>query len=143
MGGDYTRDKTVSRLLSPLTIAEMASNKNTANDVADFFNGFLASVTESFPDEETEKPLIIMTDCSPQLQTGALKTFSSGAGGMASTRMEYGNIVLLHLLFYDKALFNVSAGIDTTTSQTDVAKQVLASLRLRVGIFLKECRSHV
>jgi hypothetical protein len=85
MGVNYTRDKTVSRLLSPLTIAEMASNKNTANDVADFFNGFLASVTESFPDKETEKPLIIMTDCSPQLQTGALKTFSSGAGGMAST----------------------------------------------------------
>lgn len=140
--GEYTRDKKVSCILSPLTIAEMASNKNTAEDYCDFFTGFLASVREAFPDEETERPLICMTDCSAQLESGLLLTFSSGEG-KARTRIEYGNIVLLHLLFYDKAQSDCASGVDTSTSQRELASRVLTSLRVSVGVFLKECKSHV
>ena len=140
--GQYTLDKQVSRIMSPLTLAEMVSNKNAADDYEDFFRGFLTSVREAFPEEATEQPLICMTDCSPQLQSGMLRTFSSGEG-KARTRIEYGNTVLLHLLYYDKALSDISAGIETTTSQRDLALDVLASLRHTVGIYLKECSSHV
>jgi hypothetical protein len=140
--GEHTREKGVSRLLSPLTLAEMASNKNTSNDIRDFFMGFLTSVRETFPNEETGRPLIYMTDCSAQLESGALLAFSSGTE-MANTRIEYGNIVLLHLLFYDKALSDIAAGVDVITLQRELALRVLMSLRVSVGIFLKECRSHV
>lgn len=142
---EYTRDKQVSRILSPLTMAEMVSNKNTATDYRDFFSGFHASVREVFQNDTTERPLIIMTDCSVQLESGALLAFSSGEG-MASTRIEYGNIVLLHLLYYDKVVSTVTSatsGVDVTESKKEAASHVLASLRMKIGIFLKECRSHV
>jgi hypothetical protein len=44
VSGQYTRDCQVSRMLSPLTMAEMVSNKNMASDYHDFFSRFLQDV---------------------------------------------------------------------------------------------------
>jgi hypothetical protein len=144
--GKHARDKQVSRFLSPLTMAEMVSNKNTAVDYCDFFSGFLTSVRcTSSSDTATECPLFIMTDCSVPLESGALMAFSSNEG-MANTRIEYGNVVLLHLLYFDKAVADAEAKDSDSYSEmavTLVARQVLDSLRKFTGIFLKECRSHV
>jgi len=129
-------------MLSPLTMAEMVSNKNTATDYYNFFSGFLSSVRVAFKDEVTKSPLFIMTDCCAQLESGALLTFSSGEG-LASTRIECGNIVLLHLLHYDKAVSNIVSGIGSIKSEKEATLLVLKLLEKRIGIFLKECRLHV
>ena len=145
LSGEYTRDKQVSRLLSAITMAEMVSNKNTAADYGDFFSGFLSSVRQLFKNERTEQPLIIMTDCSIMLESGALLAFSSG-DGMVHTRIEYSNAVLLHLLHYDKLVSAITCdtlGVDELRKKKEAASIILASLRMTVGIFLKECRSHV
>jgi hypothetical protein len=86
-----------------------------------------------------------MTDCSVPLESGALMAFSSNEG-MANTRNEYGNVVLLHLLYFDKAVADAKVKDSDSYSETAVtlvARQVLDSLRKFTGIFLKECRSHV
>jgi hypothetical protein len=127
-------------------MAEMVSNKNTAVDYCDFFSGFLTSVRcASSSDAATEHPLFIMTDCSVPFKSGALMAFSSNEG-MTNTRIEYGNVVLLHLLYFDKAVADAKVKDSDSYSETAVtlvAHQVLDSLQKFTGIFLKECRSHV
>jgi hypothetical protein len=142
----HARDKQVSRFLSPLTMAKMVSNKSTAVEYCDFFSGFLTSVRcASSSDAATERPLFIMTECLVPLESGALMAFSSNEG-MANTSIEYGNVVLLHLLYFDKAVADAEAKDSDSYSETAVtlvARQVLDSLQKFTGIFLKECRSHV
>jgi len=82
--GRYLREKTVGRMLSPLKLAEMASNQNTADDYYQMYRALIADEKELFPNEETAKPLLVLTDCSPQLQSGSLHAYSSG-DGMANT----------------------------------------------------------
>jgi len=138
----HMRDKTVSRMMSPLTLAEMASNKNTAKDYREFYENFLASVEEVHPGEAKLRPLLCLTDCSPQLESGALLAFPVG-DGVELTRIEYGNRILLHLLHFDKALLGFSRGEVSAESRKEVAAHVLISLRKHIGVFLKECKSHV
>jgi hypothetical protein len=116
--GKHARDKQVSCFLSPLTMAEMVSNKNTAVDYCDFFSGFLTSVRcTSSSDAATEHPLFIMRDCLVPLESGALMAFSSNEG-MANTRIEYSNVVLLYLLYFDKAVADAKAKDSNSYSET-------------------------
>lgn len=145
LAGEHTRDNQISCILSPTTMAEMISNKNAATDYHSFFSGFFQAAREALKSEETERPLICMADCSPQLQSGMLLALSSG-DGMASTRIKYGNIVLIHLLHCDKAtpdIASASSGVDVTEPRKKVASDILTSLQRQIGVFLKECKSHV
>lgn len=99
-------------------MAEMVSNKNTAVDYCDFFSGFLTSVRcTSSSDAATKHPLFIMRDCLVPLESGALMAFSSNEG-MANTRIEYSNVVLLHLLYFDKAVADAKAKDSNSYSET-------------------------
>lgn len=142
LDGQYTRDKTVSTMFSPLIVAEMVSNKNAGDDFGKFFKSFLGDRIKLFPNESPAPPLLCMTDCSPALQSGALQAFSSG-DGMASTRIEYGNRILLHLLHYDKLVSSIPNGTSSGESRKETAVIILSSLKQNIGVFLKECKSHV
>jgi len=131
------KDKALTRLISPLTMAEMISNKNTAVDITQMYQKFIEDSSNfGDPGELPVKPLMCMTDCSPQLESGALNAFASE--GKITSRILYGNVVLIHLLHYDKMILD--SNID---SPQEAAKQVFDALRPRVGVFLKECASHV
>jgi hypothetical protein len=99
------KDKALTRLISPLTMAEMISNKNTAVDITQMYQKFIED-SSNFGDAEESpvKPLMCMTDCSPQLESGALKAFASE--GMITSRILYGNVVLIYLLHYDKKILD-------------------------------------
>jgi hypothetical protein len=55
------RDKTVSRMLSPLTIAEMVSNRNRGYDIHKFYQDFLKNVITP-TNEKAVMPLLCLTD---------------------------------------------------------------------------------
>lgn len=141
--GSHHRDKTVSRMLSPLKLGEMVSNKNTGKDYFEMYQAFRATEREMFPDEEVTRPLLILTDCSAQLQSGSLLAYSSGEG-MADTRIEYGNRTLLCLLCYDAVVSRLEDDSGSSSEELkDEAGHILAYLSCSVGVFLKECKSHV
>jgi hypothetical protein len=138
----HMRDKAVSRMVSPLILAELVSNKNTARDIQKFYQSFKDAVKEVFPEDNTASPLLCLTDCSAALESGALLAFSSSEG-KTLTRVEYGNRMLVHLLHYDKLMVDIECGV-STSSHRDVAKGIVDGLRQQnVLIFLKECKSHV
>jgi hypothetical protein len=118
---------------SPLTIAEMISNGNTGADITAFLQAFIRDAKDCHPEELPPRPLMCMTDCSPQLESAALAAF----GPEGTSRIMYGNAVLLHLLHFDKAIAN-----DPST-RVVAAKAIFSQLTLRIGIFLKERTSHV
>jgi hypothetical protein len=123
------------RMISPLTIAEMISNGNTEVDITAFFQAFLKDAKDCHSEELPPKPLMCMTDCSPQLESAALTAFGSEA--MITSRIMYGNAILLHLLHFDREIAN-----DPST-RVVAAKAIFSKLKLQIGIFLKERASHV
>jgi len=134
------QDKRVARMLSPLTIGGMVSNKNTAAEVHKFYSAFIKSVQETFPNEQYVNPLLCLTDCAAQLESAALTAFS--AEGMTTSRIGYGNRVLVHLLHYDKLMADIDEGRSTVTRQEASIKN-FNHLRKNISIFLKECKSRV
>jgi hypothetical protein len=126
---------TTMRMLSPLTVAEMISNGNTGVDITAFFQAFIKDAKDCHPEEFPPKPLMCITDCSPQLESAALAAF--GSEGMITSHILYGNVVLMHLLHFDKEIAN-----DPST-RVVAAKAIFSKLKLRIGIFLKERASHV
>ena len=142
---EHMRDKKVSLMLSPLTIAEMVSNKNQGEDVYKFHMAFLNDVNKLFPNKDAAvSPLLQLTDCSPALESGALLAFPSPHQTKPMTRIEYGNILLIYLLHYDKMMKDIESGA-LVSSANAVASNIVKALReqYHVGIFLKECKSHV
>ena len=96
------QETNVNRLLLPVMVAEMVSNKNTAADYVEFYRKVLESEALLFPNEQAVTPLMRMTDCSAQLESAALAVFSTGvAEDVTVTRIVYGNTVMLYLLCYD------------------------------------------
>jgi hypothetical protein len=128
--------KSISCKLSPLALAEMVSNKNTIVNIKGFWMAFINDANKVVPDKELVKPLIVMTDCPPQLESGALSAFASE--GMKFTQIEYGNTVLLHLLHYNKVV---------TEFDSDACKEaavpIFNLLKQFFGVLLKECMFHV
>jgi hypothetical protein len=147
VGQEIMQDDRVNRLLSPVLVAEMVSNKNTATDYLDFYRKLLESEKELFPNEPAVKPLMCMTDCSAPLEAAALVAFS--LPGVAISRIKYGNYVLLYLLCYDKMIWDIN--INPQSSDSTVHKlacqkaacEVLGALEQHTHIFLKECSAHV
>jgi hypothetical protein len=81
---------------------------------------------------------MVRTDCSPQLESAILAAWARE--GMITSRIEYGNLVLICLLHYDKL---IADDPDDPAKQVLAAKTVHAKLECRVGVLLKECTSHV
>lgn len=142
--GQHMQDERVSRMFSPLILAEMVSNKNKAGDMVEFYRGFLDGANTVVPGEETGLPLLCLTDCAAALQSAALKAFASPLRTSDLTRMEYGNHMLIYLLHYDKLVADIESG-DTTLLRKDVASRIVKDLKERrlIVVFLKECKSHV
>lgn len=140
----YMQDKAVNRMLSPLVMAERVSNKNTVVEMTTFFKSFLKDAEAVIPQETTGRPLLLTTDCSPALQSAALAAFSPAGRESTLSRMEYGNVMLIHLLHYDKLISDIKSG-NSSMSRKDAATALLKSLReqYRIGILAKECKSHV
>jgi len=137
---EHMRDKTVARMVSPLTVAEMASNSNKATDIAEFLHCFFKDVKRVGKSEiPVNPPLLCQSDCSAALEAGALRAFSNSDKTMATTRIEYSNITLLHLLHYDCLTKDLSA----SESRKQPALAVLNSMKPSVPTFLKECSAHV
>ena len=142
---DVMQETNVNRLLSPVMVAEMVSNKNTAADYVDFYRKVLESEALLFPNEQAVTPLMCMTDCSAQLESAALAVFSTGvAEDVTVTRIVYGNTVMLYLLCYDGMICEIDLSIPGgNTIRKQVACEVFKALKKHTGIFLKECKSHV
>jgi len=136
----HMRDKGVARKVAPLTIAEMASARNTAEDIKSFLGQFVHDVQQVAKDASVPiAPLLCMTDCSAALEAGALRAFTNGRDGMADTRILYGNVVLIHLLHYDF----LTKGITSREMLKEPAVVVFEALKEEVPTFIKECSSHV
>ena len=136
---EHLDDDRKNRLLSPVTICELVSNKNTAVDIGSFYSAFRDSERELYPGEVPVKPLMFSTDCSPQLQSASLATF---ARCPTLTRMQYSNVVLVHLQYFDSVAFTVQERGSATLKLT--AQMVMKSLdHYGIDVFLKECKSHV
>jgi hypothetical protein len=132
---EMMRDKSLLRMLSPLTVAEMISNSNKGVDITAFFRRFIQDAKDCHPEEPQPRPLMCMTDCSPQLESAALAAF--GREGMVTSRIQYGNVMLVHLLHFDKEI------ADDPSTRVETAKAIFSKLQLSIAIFLKECASHV
>ena len=57
-------DKTVSQMLSPLTVTEMVSNRNKGQDIYMFYDAFQEDVKKVFPNELTASQLLCLMDCT-------------------------------------------------------------------------------
>jgi hypothetical protein len=80
-----------------------------------------------------------MTDCSPQLQSAVLTTFATG--GETLTRLVFGNVVLVHLFYFDGVARTVARCSEELKS---TAKMVMKSLEgFGIVVFMHECKSHV
>ena len=137
LNGKSTTDNTVGRMLSPITVAECVSNKNTVTDIVEFLSSMRDCENDLFG--ENINPLIVMTDCSPQLQSAALETL--GRNGKFKTRIGYANCVLLCLFHYEHLVKKCNQ--KDNASLTGIATDTVAIMRQYVGVFLKSCKSHV
>jgi hypothetical protein len=133
---DKMWDKSLQRMISPLIVAEMISNSNKEVDLTAFFQALSNNVNDLHPEGPPLRPLMCMTDCSPQLKSAALADF--GVEGMITSHILYGNVMLIHLLHFDKEIVD-----DPSREEVAAAKATFSKLQLRIVCTLKECTSHV
>lgn len=117
---EHLQDDRKNRLLSPLTACEFVSNKNTAADIGSFYLAFRASERELYPNEAPVKLLLFSTDCSAQLQSASLTVFAARPN---LTRMQYGNVVLLHLCYFDSVACRVERGSEKLKETAKTVKK--------------------
>ena len=140
----YQKSQTILKNISPIDIAERISTVNTADTYFRLFWEFMRDVisqSNASTDDERRQlyPLLCLTGCSPELESGALGGFTPD-GCLQRERLHYSNIVLCYLLWFDHERRQKHF-----TSKKDLALSIVERMRTHggVSIFLKQRKSHV
>mmetsp|Transcript_13420 Transcript_13420/g.34104 ORF Transcript_13420/g.34104 Transcript_13420/m.34104 type:complete len:153 (-) Transcript_13420:970-1428(-) len=130
------------RLLTPLRIAEFDSTSYTAVDYVRWLLRLLACLRTRFPD--FTPPLMVITDCSAQLEAAALAAFSSAVEkskkDMKRSRIAYGNVTLFHALWYEGATAEGGDDISLAKEEIDAGSRFCFPQGVKAACLQGSCR---